>query len=297
MLGADADGVLLVRQGDATTQMACYRLSHVFDPDNTLYPLQPSYQISAIGRSFAKLQKDLQHQTILFLIALYVQRFYLYAVKGQITGNIGYGTGAIGSNDADKLAVAAVVGSKTLFPGMKGNQSYHVIMVATLLRKYIPLPAARPIAETIHKLAAVVRPRIVKPSCRMVPAPRKPMPLTTWLRYAPSHGVADILLQLGSLRIDIIKAVKRNEHKQRRAHAHKNMCTKTGRAVTTASFYTDNTAENCGNNQPDNHNNLFVMQKEVLIKSMPVSPHSFRSLPAPGADTGTDLFYSFAASP
>ena len=128
MLGADADGVLLVRQGDATTQMTCYRLSplsHVFDAYNTLYPLQPSYQISAIGRSFAKLQKDLQHQTILFLIALYVQRFYLYAVKGQITGNIGYGTGAIGSNDADKLAVAAVVGSKTLFPGMKGNQSYH----------------------------------------------------------------------------------------------------------------------------------------------------------------------------
>ena len=55
-----------------------------------------------------------------------------------------------------------------------------VMMVATLLRKYIPLPAARPIAETIHRLAAVVRPRIVKPSCRMVPAPRKPMPLTTW---------------------------------------------------------------------------------------------------------------------
>ena len=72
-------------------------------------------------------------------------------------------------------------------------------------------------------------------------------------------ALADILLQLGSLRIDIIKAVKRNEHKQRRANAHKNMCTETGRTVTAASFYTDNTAENCSNNQPDNHNDLFVM--------------------------------------
>ena len=73
MLGADADVVLLVRRGDATTQMACYRLSHVFDTNNTLNPLQPSNQISAIGRSLAELQKDLQHQTILFLITLYVQ--------------------------------------------------------------------------------------------------------------------------------------------------------------------------------------------------------------------------------
>ena len=90
--------------------MAYYRLSllsHVFDTNHTLYPLQPSNQISAIERSFAELQKDLQHQAILFLIALYVQRFYLYSVKGQITGNIGDGTGAIGSNDADKLAVTA----------------------------------------------------------------------------------------------------------------------------------------------------------------------------------------------
>ena len=108
--------------------MACYRLSrlsHVFDAYHTINPLQPLDNISALGRSFAKLQKDLQHQTILFLIALYVQRFYLYAVKGQITGNIGDSTGAIGSNDADKLAVTAAVGSKALFPGMKGNQSYH----------------------------------------------------------------------------------------------------------------------------------------------------------------------------
>ena len=72
----EADGVLLVRRGDATTQIACYRLSllsHVFDTNNTLNPLQPSNQISAIERSFAKLQKDLQHQAILFLIAFYVQ--------------------------------------------------------------------------------------------------------------------------------------------------------------------------------------------------------------------------------
>ena len=114
MLGADADGVLLVRRGDATTQLACYRLSrlsHVFDAYHTLYPLQPLNNISALGRILAKLQINLQHQHIFFLVAFNVQRFYLYAVKGQITGNIGYGTGAIGSNDADKLAVAAAVGS------------------------------------------------------------------------------------------------------------------------------------------------------------------------------------------
>ena len=104
-------------------------------------------------------------------------------------------------------------------------------------------------------------------------------------------ALADIFLQLGSLRINIIKAVKRNEHKQRRAHAHKNVRTETGRAVTTASFYTDNAAENCSNNQPDNHNNLFVMQKRSInqIHASITSQLPF-PLPAPGADTGTELF-------
>src|SRR5918912_1354220 len=37
-----------------------------------------------------------------------------------------------------------------------------------------------PIAATTHSVAAVVRPRTLSP-CRMIaPAPRKPIPLTTW---------------------------------------------------------------------------------------------------------------------
>jgi hypothetical protein len=69
------------------------------------------------------------------------------------------------------------------------------------------------------------------------------------------------------------------------------MCTETGRAVTAASFYTDNAAENCSNNQPDNHNNLFVMQKRSInqIHASITSQLPF-PLPAPSADTGTELF-------
>ena len=43
-----------------------------------------------------------------------------------------------------------------------------------------PPPAARPTAATAHTLAAVVRPRTVWPRAMMEPAPRKPMPDTTW---------------------------------------------------------------------------------------------------------------------
>ena len=55
----------------------------------------------------------------------------------------------------------------------------YVITVATVLIKNIPAPVANPIAEIIHRLAAVVRPRTVIPSCKIVPAPKKPIPLTT----------------------------------------------------------------------------------------------------------------------
>ena len=81
MLGADADGVLLVRRGDVTTQMTCYRLSHIFDTDNPINPLQPLDNISALGRIFAKLQINLQHQHIFFLVTFNVQRFHLYTIE------------------------------------------------------------------------------------------------------------------------------------------------------------------------------------------------------------------------
>ena len=42
-----------------------------------------------------------------------------------------------------------------------------------------PAPEAIPTAATTQRLAAVVRPRIVKPWRKITPAPRKPIPVTT----------------------------------------------------------------------------------------------------------------------
>jgi hypothetical protein len=39
------------------------------------------------------------------------------------------------------------------------------------------MPIRMPIADVIHMDAAVVSPRTVKPSLKMTPAPRKPMPV------------------------------------------------------------------------------------------------------------------------
>lgn len=50
--------------------------------------------------------------------------------------------------------------------------------VATTDKIYSPDPTARPMAATDQMLAAVVRPWILKPERRMVPAPRKPTPVT-----------------------------------------------------------------------------------------------------------------------
>ena len=45
-------------------------------------------------------------------------------------------------------------------------------------RMYSPAPMTRPTAATAHMPAAVVSPRIRLRMCRIVPAPRKPMPVT-----------------------------------------------------------------------------------------------------------------------
>ncbi len=45
--------------------------------------------------------------------------------------------------------------------------------------EYIPIPDARPIAEVHQRAAAVVSPRTLPLCWRIVPAPRKPMPVIT----------------------------------------------------------------------------------------------------------------------
>ncbi|SST13005.1 Uncharacterised protein [Acinetobacter baumannii] len=52
-----------------------------------------------------------------------------------------------------------------------------VVMQAARMK---PLPASTPIAPVLQMLAAVLRPRTLRPSRMITPAPRKPMPLTTW---------------------------------------------------------------------------------------------------------------------
>lgn len=55
----------------------------------------------------------------------------------------------------------------------------YITKVATSAPTKKPEPTARPTHDTAQRLAAVVRPLTEKPSRRIVPAPRKPMPLTT----------------------------------------------------------------------------------------------------------------------
>ena len=43
-----------------------------------------------------------------------------------------------------------------------------------------PEPLSVPTAAAHHRVAAVVSPRTLKPSLKITPAPRKPMPDTTW---------------------------------------------------------------------------------------------------------------------
>ena len=45
---------------------------------------------------------------------------------------------------------------------------------------YIPAPTVRPTTAENQSTAAVVSPRTVLPFLKMTPAPRKPIPLTTW---------------------------------------------------------------------------------------------------------------------
>ena len=50
----------------------------------------------------------------------------------------------------------------------------------TAASTYSPAPAREPIAAAHQSVAAVLRPRMLSPSRRITPAPRNPMPETTW---------------------------------------------------------------------------------------------------------------------
>src|SRR5262245_18503406 len=71
-------------------------------------------------------------------------------------------------------------GSATPFIHSSGRRLISAAIVAITAPFQNPAPAAIPIAPTSQTLAAVVRPRIVKPWRKISPAPRKPMPVTTW---------------------------------------------------------------------------------------------------------------------
>ncbi len=62
----------------------------------------------------------------------------------------------------------------------RSDREIRAIAVAPRAWKYSPAPEASQRAAAIQRPAAVVRPRTVAPSRKMVPAPRKPIPLTTW---------------------------------------------------------------------------------------------------------------------
>ena len=57
--------------------------------------------------------------------------------------------------------------------------------VASSARRYIPAPAASPMAATSQRLAAVVSPLTRIPERRITPPPRNPMPTTT---FGPRSG-------------------------------------------------------------------------------------------------------------
>ena len=64
--------------------------------------------------------------------------------------------------------------------GCKAQRIIKAIIVVAAAAKYNPPPVASPIAATVHRPAAVVNPRMApRFKNNMVPAPIKPIPLTT----------------------------------------------------------------------------------------------------------------------
>src|SRR6185437_13798454 len=64
--------------------------------------------------------------------------------------------------------------------GLMPARMMRLMTQALTAAMYMPPPVARPTPATDQRLAAVVRPRTTSPRSRMDPAPRKPMPETTW---------------------------------------------------------------------------------------------------------------------
>jgi hypothetical protein len=62
-----------------------------------------------------------------------------------------------------------------------------VVPTASMLA---PEPTAMPMAATTHSVAAVVRPETPPLAWMMVPAPRKPTPVTIWAEMRPGSDIA-----------------------------------------------------------------------------------------------------------
>ena len=73
---------------------------------------------------------------------------------------------------------------------LSGHSENTTMNVPTAAISHSPAPAAIPIAAAVHRLAAVVRPRIEVPYLRIAPAPRKPIPDTIWaaIRVGSTFG-------------------------------------------------------------------------------------------------------------
>src|SRR5258708_23135415 len=70
-------------------------------------------------------------------------------------------------------------------------------------RRYGPPPAATPSAALTHTVAAVVSPCTPSRLWRIVPAPRKPIPLTIWAAIrvpsaAPGASITDIIVKIAA---------------------------------------------------------------------------------------------------
>lgn len=94
----------------------------------------------------------------------------------------------------DLMLVSEVVvndNSTTILPtcGMNRMSTSRPTMTKTVTIRaatYIPLPQAKPMAAVTQSPAAVVKPRTTFFWKMMVPAPKKPMPETTWAQHGRS---------------------------------------------------------------------------------------------------------------
>ena len=86
------------------------------------------------------------------------------------------------------------------------------------------MPTRMPIAAVIQIDAAVVSPRTVRPSLKITPAPRKPMPVMMPCAMRVGIGADGVDRDM---RHPVV-LVDRDQHQQRGGHAHQRMRAKAG---------------------------------------------------------------------